>query len=451
MRLNNFLTVSRSRPVVVGACALMLASLAGGAMAQNLTVTPGQRATAVQVAQTGVPLSELAPNAPDSHTVKRGDTLWAISKIFLKSPWRWPELWGMNLEEIKNPHRIYPGQILYLDKTGGRARLAMRKPGAEGGETPTVRVSPRVRSESLNDSAIPPVNLQAIEAFLTEPLIVDEATFSRAARIVATPESRVLLSQGDRAYARGQYGDVGSLTEEALTLGAGKPLQYRVFRNAVPLKDPGTGEVLAYEAQYVGKAELVRPETRREIDVPPTPVGAHKPEGKDIYKPQYENTTHNIERVPVAERPAPKPSAAGTEIVPATIDIIKAKEEMRVGDRLLPDPPREFPNYVPRAPGKPTSGQIVSVYGSAVRYAAQNQVVSINRGREHGVEPGHVLALVRDASTQIDKTDDARPQMRLPGEPNGLMMVFKTFDKVSYALVLDITDGVKVGDRFTNP
>ena len=447
MRLNTLPTAIRPSRAVVGACALMLASLASTAQAQNYPVSSGQRATANQVAQTGVALSELAPNAPDSHTVKRGDTLWAISKIFLKSPWRWPELWGMNLEEIKNPHRIYPGQVLYLDKSGGRARLSTRKPG--DGDTPTVRVSPRVRTDSLSESAIPPVNMQAIEAFLAEPLIVDDATFAKAARIVATPENRVLLSLGDRAYARGQYGDVGDLKEEALTLGAGKPLVYRVFRNATPLKDPTTGEVLAYEAQYVGKVELARPESRREIEAPPAEA-AKKPEGKDIYKPQYENTSHNFARVPIEEKAPVKPVTTG-EIIPATIDIVKAKEEMRVGDRLLPDPPREFPNYIPRAPGKPFNGQIVSVYGSAVRYAAQNQVVSINRGKLQGVEPGHVLALVRDSSTQIDKTDDSRPQIRLPGEPNGLMMVFKVFDKVSYALVLDIVDGVKIGDRFTNP
>ena len=447
MRLNTLPNASVSSRAVLGACVLMLGALSGNALAQSQSVTASQRATAGQVAQTGVALSELAPNAPDSHTVKRGDTLWAISKIFLKGPWRWPELWGMNMEDIKNPHRIFPGQVLYLDKSGGRARLGTRKPGE--GDTPTVRLSPRVRDESLNESAIPPVNMQAIEAFLTEPLVVDEATFARAARIVATPENRVLLSLGDRAYARGQYGDIGNLTEQALTLGAGKPLQYRVFRNAVALKDPGTGEVLAYEAQYVGKAELARAETRRDIEVAPS--AAKKPDGKDVYQPQFENTSHNIARVPVEEKAPIKPPLAEGEIVPATIDIIKAKEEMRVGDRLLPDPPREFANYVPRAPGKPASGQIVSVYGNAVRYAAQNQVVSINRGREHGMEPGHVLALVRDTSTQVDKTDDRRPQIRLPGEPNGLMMVFKTFDKVSYALVLDIVDGVKVGDRFTNP
>ena len=434
---------SLSRPVA-GACALLIAMATGTAWAQSQTVTSGQRATANQVAQTGVPLSELAPNAPDSHTVVRGDTLWRISGLFLKSPWRWPELWGMNLEEIKNPHRIYPGQVLYLDKSGGRARLSTRRPGE--GDTPTVRVSPRTRVESLSDSAIPPVNMQAIESFLAEPLVVDEATFARAPRIVATPENRVLLSLGDRAYARGQYGD-GAIAQEALTMEAGKPRNFRVFRNAVALKDPATGEILAYEAQYIGKALLVRPESRRDIE---SPASAQKPAGKDVYKPTYDNTAHNLERVPVAEKEPVKPAATG-ELVPATIDIVSAKEEMRVGDRMLPEPPRVFPNYVPRAPGQAQNGLIVSVYGNAVRYAAQNQVVAINRGKAHGLEDGHVLALVRDANTLTDKTDDSRPQLRLPGESNGLMMVFRTFDKVSYAVVLNIQDGVKIGDRFTNP
>lgn len=430
----------------VGTCTFLCVALASSAAwAQGQAITPAQRSTANMVAQSGVPLSELASTAPDSHTVKSGDTLWAISKIFLTSPWRWPELWGMNFEDIKNPHRIYPGQVLYLDKSGGRARLSARKPGE--GDTPTVRVSPRVRSQSLSESAIPPVNLQAVEAFLAEPLVVDETTLSRAARIVATPENRVLLSLGDRAYARGQYGNPGDLTEQALTMEPGKPRKFRVFRNVVPLKDPYTGEVLAYEAHFLGKAQLVRPESRSEPPVSALPV---KPVGKDSYKPQFENTAHNIERVPLTE-PVPVKSPVSGDLIPASIDIVSAKEEMRVGDRLLPEPPREFTNFVPRAPGKAQSGAVVSVYGNAVRYAAQNQVVAINRGKAHGLEDGHVLALVRDSSTLIDKTDDSRPQLRLPGEFNGLMMVFRTFDKVSYALVLEIQDGVKIGDRFTSP
>lgn len=425
------------------ATALLAATLATSAGAQNFPITPGQRATATQVAQAGVPLSELAPNAPDSYTVKRGDTLWAISRMYLKSPWRWPELWGMNLEDIRNPHLIFPGQVLFLDTSDGTARLSTRRPG-DGG-TPTVRVSPRVRSESLSDSAIPPISLQAIESFLAEPIIVDEGTFSRAPRIVSATDSRVLMSMGDRAYARALYGSSEGGDAEPLSIGEGKPRNFRVFRNATPLKDPTTGEVLAYEAQYVGKAYLVREETRRvPAPVPSQPAALTK----DVYTPQFENTAHNVERTQMPGKPA---SEAGAEIIPATIDIVQAKEEVRIGDRLLPEPPRELPNYVPSAPPFTLTGQIVSVYGNAVTFAGQNQVVAINRGIEHGVERGHVLALQKDSQVIVDKTDTARTQIRLPGERNGLMMVFRTFDKVSYALVLQITDGVKVGDAFVNP
>ena len=403
---NPFQPLRKLRPLAC-ATAVLATLVANGAAAQNYPITAGQRAIADQVAQAGVPLSELAPNAPDSYTIKRGDTLWAISGVFLKTPWRWPELWGMNRQDIQNPHRIYPGQVLYLIRSGDRAMLSTR-PGGDG-DPATVRVTPRTRYESLGDSAIPPVSLQAIESFLTEPMIVDEATFARAPRIVATQENRVLLTRGDRAYARALYSD--SAQGEPLTVVDGKSIDYRVFRNATPLRDPTTGEILGYEAQYVGKAQLVDGETRR----------------------------------PGAD------DKSATELVPAKIDIVSAKEEMRIGDRLLPEPERELSNYVPRAPESAQSGQIVSVYGNAVRYAAQNQVVTINRGREHGIERGHVLALQRESSLVTDTTDQARPQLRLPGERNGLMMVFRTFDKVSYALVLQITDGVKVGDRFVNP
>ena len=92
-------------------------------------------------------MSELAANAPDTYTIKRGDTLWAISKMFLKSPWRWPELWGMNINQIKNPHRIYPGDIVLLDRTGGQLRLTLAKP---------FKAQPKVYSEQIKD-AIPSI------------------------------------------------------------------------------------------------------------------------------------------------------------------------------------------------------------------------------------------------------------------------------------------------------
>ena len=149
------LRISESlRPSLLATLAAVALGVAGAtnAFAQNYPVTPQQRATAQQTSQAGIPISELAPNAPDEYTVKPGDTLWAISRLFLRSPWRWPELWGMNLKEISNPHRIYPGQVLYLDKSGGRARLSTRRGGASDG---TIKLSPRTRYESMSGMALP--------------------------------------------------------------------------------------------------------------------------------------------------------------------------------------------------------------------------------------------------------------------------------------------------------
>ena len=375
--------------------------------AQDFPVTATQRTTAVQVANAGVPLADVSPNAPDEYTVKRGDTLWAISGLFLKQPWRWPELWGMNLQDIKNPHLIYPGQKLYLERMNGRASLRTRQ--SANGEIPTetIRLSPRTRYESLARDALPTLNSQFIEPFLAEPVIVDENGLNSAPRIVAAQEGRVLLTRGDRAYARGPSD--AALVDDATK----KQKAYRVFRDATPLKDPVTGEILGYEAQYVGKAVLARGESTQE--------STNKEGGIQI------------------------------DIVPATIDIIAAKEEMRVGDRLLPEPEPQLLSYVPRAPSEGVEGRIVSVYGSAVVNAAQNQVVVVNLGTRDGIESGHVMAILKDGARLIDKTDPARTALKLPDERNGLLMVFRTFEKLSYALVLDITDGVKIGDRLTDP
>jgi hypothetical protein len=383
--------------------AALAAALAtcGLAQAQGPAVTEGQRAAAQQVAQAGVPLSELAPDAPDRYTIRPGDTLWAIAGVFLKTPWRWPELWGMNLQDIRNPHRIYPGQVLVLDRSNGQARLRSAQADANA-PLETVKVSPRTRYESLAANAIPTLATHLIEPFLAEPLVVDADTLERAPRIVATNENRVLLSRGDRAYARGPAGS-------PLLDDPGEPHDFRVFRNVTPLKDPDTGRILGYEAQYVGKAHLARGE------------------------------------YPADER------GKGGDLVAATIDIVQSKEEMRAGDRLLPEPPRQMSSYVPHAPSEPLGGRIVSVYGSAVVNAAQNQVVAINKGTRDGVETGHVMVLLKDGGRVLDRTDPERSQVRLPDERNGLIMVFRPFETVSYALILQITDGVRVGDRFMTP
>ncbi|MCM2253804.1 MAG: peptidoglycan-binding protein, partial [Ramlibacter sp.] len=185
-------------------------------------------------------------------------------------------------------------------------------------------------------------------------------------------------------------------------------------RNARPLKDPMTQVLLGYEAQYLGKAALVRSEGSERVRT--------SRDGQDVMP------------------------------VPATIDIVSAKEEMRVGDRLLPEPPRQFRSYVPHAPAARLDGSIVSVYGDAVAIAGQNQVVVINKGRADGVEMGHVLAIQKEGAQRLDRSQPGeRTQIKLPNERIGLLMVFRPFEKLSYALILEINDIVKVGDAVTNP
>jgi LysM repeat protein len=378
----------------LGFGALLAATPALAQVFPDLPVSPQQRATAQQVAQAGVPLSELAPGAPDSHTVQRGDTLWGISTLFLKSAWRWPELWGMNLEQIRNPHLIFPGQVLVLEKSDGRARLRLAQ-GVQGtAPTNTVRLSPRVRSELLDGGAIAPIPLSIIGPFLAEAAVFDGNALADAPRIVATQEGRVMVSRGEIAYVRG---DLAGARD------------FRLFRELKPLRDPLTGEVLGHEGRFVGTAELLRTG-----GVAGTGDGA-------------------------------------TAVVPDTFTITSARLEALVGDRLAPVPQQEISAFVPRAPAQPVAGHIVSLYGDGLR-GGQNQVVAINRGARDGMETGHVLALWRTGRTTTDTTTPGqRTALRLPDERHGTMFVFRVFDRVSYALILSVQDPVRAGDRFTQP
>ncbi len=357
----------------------------------NFPITAEQRATAKRTAESGVPLSELLPSAPDVYTVKRRDTLWDISKLYLKSPWRWPELWGMNLEQVRNPHLIFPGQVLYLDKSNGRARLRMGE--MVGGPTGDGRMTPRVRSRDIAFDGIASIPFNLIEPFLNEAVIFETNELVDAPRIVATQEGRVLLARGDTAYVRGNLG---------------QEREYRIFRQPRPLRDPTTKEILGYEATYVGASEYTVEGG--------TQTGA---DGK-------------------------------AEIVPATFTVTSIRQEAGIGDRLSPVPAREYTNYAPHPPAAPISGQIVSIYGDALT-AGQNQIVALNKGANDGIERGHVLALYRDGKVVVDKTDKEREKIKLPDERHGILFVFRVFQRMSYALILTVKEPVSPGDRFTQP
>jgi hypothetical protein len=359
------------------------------ALAVDYPVTSGQRSTAQKVAEAGVALSELAPDAPDSYTVKKGDTLWDISKIFLKTPWRWPELWGMNLQEIRNPHLIFPGQMLFLDKSGGRARLSLARPL---GESPTEKLSPRIRSEALVDGAIASVPMHLIGPFLNDAVVFETNQLEQAPRIVATQEGRVLLSRGETAYVRGNV-DAAR--------------KWQLFREPKPLADPETGEILGFEARHVGSAELVR-------------------------------------------QADPNATLGENEVSPSTFMITTLREEAGVGDRLAPQPARDMLPFAPHPPSANINGRIVSIYGDGLN-AGQNQIVALNRGLRDGMERGHVLALWRAGSRKTDTTDPAQATLVLPDERHGLLFVFRVFERVSYALILQVQDPVSAGDRFTQP
>ncbi|MEN9373961.1 MAG: hypothetical protein RIR79_1513 [Pseudomonadota bacterium] len=284
-----------------------------------------------------------------------------------------------------------------------KAKAKATKPSsAMGGSSlsappPTVRITPRIRYEMLPDSGLPTLRSKDIEAFLAEMMVLDDVGLSRAPRIVSTIDGRRMITKGDRAYARGS-------NDNPLADNADGDQVFRVFRNAIPLKDPVTHEILGYEAQYLGKAMLVR--------------------GED---------------------------STDTEVIPATIDILTNKEEIRVGDRLFPEPRGVLQTYKPHPPYDKVEARVVSLYSNAGASASQNQIIALNLGSADGVSPGWLLAIQKDGMRTLDSTEEGNTPMKLPDERNGLLMVFRVFERVSYGLVLEITDRVQVGDKLVNP
>jgi hypothetical protein len=181
---------------------------------------------------------DLRADRPDSYTVQKGDTLWGISGRFLNEPWRWPEIWRMNRDQIRNPHRIYPGNVIVLDKVDGQFQLRL----ASGSEA--VRLSPQVRVSELERQAIPSIPAEDLEPWLTRSLIVTDDFFNSAAKIVSARDQKMLLSRGDAVYAFG--------------IDPARGQTWDIYRRGAPVYAFGARNVLGYSAIYLGSARLDR-------------------------------------------------------------------------------------------------------------------------------------------------------------------------------------------------
>jgi hypothetical protein len=319
----------------------------------------------------------MKPDAPERYVVVPGDTLWSIAQRYTDSPWRWSELWSLNKDAIKNPHRIYPGNVILLDRVSGR--LAM---------SDTVKLSPRVRAESTARTAVPSIPPAIIEPFLTRPLVIEPDGLDNAPTIVAAEESRVILEAGNRAFVRG--------------IGNSKETTWFVYRRGTPLVDPDTKTTLGYEAIYLGTAIVTR---------------------------------------------------AGD---PAVIQLTSVTQEVGVGDKLVAAGKPLVPTYAPRAPATRIDGRILSLYGGGTQLgeAGNQSVIATNIGKSQGIEVGHVIALYRPGTTIADASrskDSTVAPLTLPNERYGIAFVFRVFDRVSYALVMNISKPVNKLDLVQNP
>ncbi|GAB1369685.1 LysM peptidoglycan-binding domain-containing protein [Rhodocyclaceae bacterium] len=317
---------------------------------------------------------EIAADAPERHIVVPGDTLWGIAAKFLKDPFRWPELWKMNTEQVRNPHRIYPGQVVILDRSGDQPQLKLG----------IVKLEPQVRVQPI-PKEIPAISPQIIEPFLSQPLVIDAAGFDQAPRVVATQESRVYTGNGDQIYVSDADPKVKS---------------WQLFRPGKPFVDPDTKEVLGLEAIFLGNA-----------------------------------------------RSLGDPTEGGV----TTMEITSVKQEIGRGDRLVPAGRPEISSYMPHLPVQDIQGRILALYGG-IGEGGRHSIVSLSRGKHDGLEMGHVLAIYRAGATVTNRFDDGKPQThQLPDERYGLVFVFRVFERVSYALVMDAARPVVPGDKVRKP
>jgi hypothetical protein len=334
----------------------------------------------------------LTADAPNEYTVKTGDTLWDISKVFLRDPWYWPEIWYVN-PQVANPHLIYPGDVLKLVYIDGQPRVTLGdREGTESGGGK--RLSPQVRREPLSQ-AITAIPYDVIAGFMGRPTLLDGDQVKSAPYVVALRDGHVIGATGNEIYAKG----IGSAAADA---------RYSVIHVEEKIFDPETRDLLGYSGIYVGSG-------------------------------------------PVA--------ITGD---PAKILLTDSAREALQGDKLFPESVDVNVDFVPHAPASEIDARVIAVRDHT--RMGQYQVIALNRGQRAGLEPGHVLAIsqtgsvVRDtyskggmSATSTSTSRGHGKAVQLPDERIGLAMVFKAFDKMSYALVMETSHEIRQGDSARNP
>lgn len=343
---------------------------------------------------------QLNPSHPDQYTVVKGDTLWDISGKFLTHPWQWPELWQHN-NQIQNPHLIYPGDTIYFSMVDGKPQLSLSR---NEQSVPMVNNGPCVLKEedykngrkdfaiSADGKVLPCIRETNIKTAIKMIPISDIAQYLNSPRVVSENELNaapyVIDFAGEHLIAgSGDRIYVREIQDPS-------SLSYTIYRAGTTYKHPDSGEILGYEAIYIADASLQK-------------VGD-----------------------------------------PATLLINKSANEIRTGDRVMLNSENEITlNYFPRPPETAINGSIISVLGGVSNIGLHNVVV-IDKGTRDGMLVGHELDIFQRGNKVRDPYSKTKNDtVTLPDEVAGKIMIFRPFEKVSYALVMKASRAIHLLDK----
>ncbi|MCB1554821.1 MAG: LysM peptidoglycan-binding domain-containing protein [Xanthomonadales bacterium] len=356
---------------------------------------------------------DLREDHPDTYTVQKGDTLWDIAARFLHEPWLWPEIWQAN-PQIENPHLIYPGDVISLAYLSGRPTLSVTKR------------SPEVRREALDP--VPAVNLADIQAHLRKMHVLNEGE-QDLPYVIGLEESRLRSTAGQLVYVRGA--------------------------------DFAPGDEFVIVRPTVRYAVLPQPNThfprlRRD---PWSAERGLEPETSGIEWAYFAASDNGFEVLgyEVVERAGGVITRGGD---PATMLLDAESEDVRVGDLLMPKQARPFDlSFQPHAPRQIPDHLRILALTDRIKYGGPHDVIALSAGARDGIDNGTVFTIYRPGDTVVDKVKHKQAlsqklpshKVNLPDEYVGHVMVFRTFDKVSYGLIVEGVRPARLEDKLKAP